>query len=340
LKKALRGVLLALLSISLLYLLASWLVGRKLARRLISAQGLVPPRERREELLAALVASGAGVHELRHRGSALDPVELSAILATALGAGGIGGSSPANFGAGRPLILFLHGKGGNAAEWRPEALRALDCGYNVLLPDLRGHGDSEGEFVTYGFLEKDDLANTVATAGALLGAESLRLGVHGCSAGAALAIEFAAGREDVAALWLESPYADPSEMARHYLSVATSVPPRLLRLTSRVAVQTAVAQVTRDLDLPRTEPGLRAVDPLASMARIEAPVCLVYGEKDQLVPPRFAAKLEASLPADSSVWRASNAGHCHHDNEPARVAAAEYDRRWREFFKRHLPLPN
>jgi len=328
-KKTLRALVLTLSFGALFYLLASWLIGRRLAHRLISAQGLVPAREKREELLAALRGSGASVRELRHRGSARDPVELSAVLAT-----------PSGGGAGRPTILFLHGKGGNSAEWRPEALRALDCGYNALLPDLRGHGESEGEFVTYGFLEKDDLANTIAAAGAQLGSEPLRLGVHGCSAGAALAIEFAAGREDVAALWLESPYADPVEMAHHYLSVATQLPRRLLRLTSRVAVRTAVATVRRELNLERSESGFQAIDPLASMTRIAAPVCLVYGDQDELVPPRFAAKLEASLPADSSIWRASNAGHCHHDDEPARVATAEYDRKWREFFSRHLPVKN
>ena len=328
-KKALRALLLSVFAASLLYLLASWLVGRKLAHRLISGQGLAPVREKREELLAALRETGASVREFRHRGSSRDPVELSAVLATASGDG-----------ADRPVILFLHGKGGNSAEWRPEALRALACGYNVLLPDLRGHGESEGKFFTYGFLEKDDLANAIATAGALLGVEALRLGVHGCSAGSVVATEFCAGRDDVGAIWLESPYADPAEMAHHYLSVATGMSPRLLSLTSRVAVATAVNQVTRDLELPRGEGGLRTVDPLGSMTRIQAPVCLVYGEKDELVPSRFAAKLEASLPAQSAVWRASNAGHCHHDDEPARVATAEYDRRWREFFKRHLPLPN
>ncbi|HEV8118941.1 MAG TPA: alpha/beta hydrolase [Thermoanaerobaculia bacterium] len=326
-KKTLRALALLFASGALLYLLASWLVGRRLARRLISAQGLVPAREKREELLEALRGSGAAVRELRHRGSSRDPVELSAVLAM-----------PSGDRAGRPTVLFLHGKGGNSAEWRPEALRALDCGYNVLLPDLRGHGESGGDFVTYGFLEKDDLANTIAAAQALLGAGPLRLGVHGCSAGATLAIEFAAGRDDVAALWVESPYADPAEMAHHYLAVATRVPSRLLRRTSRVAIRTAVARVRRELDLEPSDTGFAAIDPLVSMGRIAAPVCLVYGEKDELVPPRFAAKLEAALPADSSIWLASNAGHCHHDDEAARVATDEYDRRWREFFSRYLPV--
>lgn len=311
------------------YAAGSWIAGRALARRLISGTGLVPAKERRADLLDALRGAGVFFEELRYAGNRLDPVELSAVFA-----------SPDSETSGRPTVLFLHGKGGNSAEWRPEALRALASGYNVLLPDLRGHGESGGTFVTYGFLETDDLANAISRASERFGLDPRRLGIHGCSAGATLAIEVAAGREGVKALWIESPFADPQAMARHYLSLATGLPSWLLALTAHVAVRRAVSLVRRALDLPEDAAGLESVDPIGSIARVRAPVCLVYGEKDELVPPQFAARLELALPADAQVWRAANAGHCHHDDEPARVATQEYDRRWREFFGRHLPVEN
>src|ERR1700693_4694679 len=198
---------------------ASWVAGRALSKRLISAEGLVPAREQHDVLLAALRGAGVRVEELRHAGSLYDPVELAAIFA-----------SPGPEAAGRPTLLFLHGTGGNAAEWRPEALRALACGYNVLLPDLRGHGQSGGRFVTHGFLEKEDLANAIACTRDRHGIDAGRLGVHGCSAGASLAIEFAANRYGVRALGLAGPYAVPQGAARHYLSRGARPPPLLPRL--------------------------------------------------------------------------------------------------------------
>lgn len=309
------------------YVAGSWLAGRSLGWRLISPEGLAPLLAEHKALLDALAAAGGTVEELRHPGSAADPVELAAIFA-----------SLRPDAASRATILFLHGKGGGGAEWQLEAWRALTCGYNVLLPDLRGHGASGGRFVTHGFLEKEDLANLIACARDRCGIDPERLGVHGCSAGASLAIEFAAGREGIRALWLESPYADPTAMARHYLSRATGLPPALLGLTSRFAVGAAVAHVRRELSLADGAGGLETIDPLRAITRVRAPVCLVYGEKDKLVPPHFSAKLEAALPAGSRVWRAENAGHCHHDDEPAKVATEEYDRRWREFFGRYLPV--
>lgn len=307
---------------------ASYLASRLLSDRLISSEGLGPTAVRREDLLEALRESGADVSDFRHRGSPRDPVELAAVFATRGGAGD------------RPTILFVHGKGGSAAEWRPDALRALGQGYNVLLPDLRAHAPSGGRFVTYGFLEKEDFANLVETARGRFGIDTDRLGLHACSAGSTIALEFAAGRPEVRALWIESPWADALEMARHYLAVATGLPPWMLGLTTRFAVRRALGRIARELGAPEggAAGGLGRVDPIASAERLSAAVCLVSGDRDLLVPPRFAKRLEAAIPEGSVVWRAEGAGHCHHENEAEAVAPEDYARRWTDFFAANLPV--
>lgn len=303
----------------------SYLAARSLARRLVSSKGLGPTLTRRQDLLDALRCAGAAVHDYRHPGCARDPVELAAVFASP--------GAPES----RPTVLFVHGKGGNSAEWQPDALRALSRGYNVLVPDLRAHAPSGGRFVTYGFLEKDDLANAVAAARERFGLDSERLGVHACSAGSTVALEFSAGRPEVRALWIESPYADPLEMARHYLSVATGLPRWMLALTTRWAVRRALSLIRRELHLPGRG-GMDRVDPVRSLRQVRGHVCLVYGERDELVPPHFAERLAERLPAGSSVWRAPGAGHCHHEDEPEKVDKEEYDRRWTEFFAANLPM--
>jgi len=306
----------------------SYLAARFLSDRLISSEGLGPTTVRREDLLDALRESGADVADFRHRGSPRDPVELAAIFASR--------GTPGD----RPTILFLHGKGGAAAEWRPDALRALGQGYNVLLPDLRAHPPSGGRFVTYGFLEKEDLANLLATARDRFGIDAERLGLHACSAGSTIALELAAGHPGIRAVWIESPWADALEMARHYLAIATGLPPWLLGLTTRLAVRRALDRIARELGASDDgAASLGRVDPIASAGRVTAAVCLVSGERDQLVPPRFARRLEAALPEGSVVWRASGAGHCHHENEAEIVQPKEYARRWTDFFAENLAKP-
>lgn len=322
-RKALRRSLAAILAGGASYLGGSWLAARSLSRRLVSAQGLKPPTARREDLVAALTSSAPIAEDFRHAGSSRHPVLLAAIFA-----------SPGD-AADRPTLLFTHGKGGNAAEWQPDALRALAAGYNVLLPELRGHAPSGGTFVTYGLLEKEDLANAVAWVQDRFGIDPGRLGVHSCSAGSAIALEFAAHAPGVRAIWLESPFAEPAAMARHYLSRATGLPGPLLHLTSRWAVRRALEQIRRDLG--PSEGRLQILDPASALSRLTARVLLVYGEKDRLVPPRFVRRLIQSLPPGSEVWR-TPAGHCHHDDQTANVLPAEYERRWKAFFGRNLSV--
>ena len=262
---------------------------------------------------------------LVHRGSPRLPVELSSTFA-----------SPGEPDR-RATLLFLHGKGGNSSEWEPDALRALAQGYNVLLPDLRAHGKSGGTMFTLGFLEKDDLALTLAAAHERFGIDPDRIGIHACSAGSSVALEFAAGRSGIRAIWLESPFAEPREMARHYLSRATKVPASLLTLTAHWAISRAVARVRRELGVERAAGGIELLDPIAAVARVTAAILLVHGEDDRLVPQRFTRRLAAALPPRSAVWNVAGAGHCHHEDEPAATAKMAYARRWEEFFRTYLP---
>ena len=309
----------------MLYVGGSWLASRALSDRLLSARGLGPSPDHYDDLLAALEANASVVANLRHRGSPRLPVELSSTFASP--------GEPET----RPTILFLHGKGGNASEWQPDALRALALGYNVLLPDLRGHGKSGGTIFTLGFLERDDLALTIAAAQHGFGLDPDRLGIHSCSAGSSVALEFAAGRPGVRAMWLESPFADTFAMARHYLSRATRVPAPLLDLTTRWAIERAIGRIRRELGLPPGSQGLDRVDPVTAMGRVAAPILLVHGTEDRLVPPHFTERLAAALPPHSAIWNVNGAGHCHHADEPEAKAKLTYARKWEEFFRNYLP---
>lgn len=318
-----RRLPLALLAGAAAFVAGSWLLARALARRLVSSQGLTPATTRHEDLVAALAASGARVHDLRFTGAAADPVELAAVFASPDGSGG------------RGTIVFLHGKGGNAAEWTPDAVRAVEQGYSVLVPDLRGHPPSRGDFVTYGFLEKEDLRAAIRAA-ASHGLDASRLAVHSCSAGSSVALAWAAEGDPVTGLWLESPFADAREMARHYLAILSGLPPWVLGLTTRMAVHRALASIRSALRAPADAP-TPPLDSLAAVARVRAPVFLVYGGRDELVPPRFTRRLAEALPPGSEIWHPEGAGHCHHDDQPANVMPEEYLARWSRFFAKVLP---
>ncbi len=282
-------------------------------------------RARRGRLEAALdpalreAAGPAGLSAtFEHDGDPEEPVRLVSHIASR--------GTPGR----RPTILFLHGKGGFAAEWRRDALRALRLGYNVLLPELRGHAPSGGDRITYGLREANDLRLLVAEAARRFRIDPRRLGLDGASMGALLALRMAEGNPAVRALWLRSPFGDISAMAAQYLSLATGLPRLLVALPARLAV----ALAGRTSGLP-----LSGLDPLPAARRVSCPAAIVHGEADELVPVAFARPVFEALGGQKQLWIVPRAGHEHHPDEPSGLHAAAYGRRWEAFFRASLPPP-
>lgn len=116
-----------------------------------------------------------------------------------------------------PLVLLVPGMGDLRRTWRALVGPLLDAGYRVAVTDLRGHGDSDATFRTFGDVET---ARDVLALVEHLGGPAVLVG-HSMSAGAAAWA--AAERPDlVAGLVLSGPFLrDPamSASARATVSV-------------------------------------------------------------------------------------------------------------------------
>ena len=58
-------------------------------------------------------------------------------------------------------VIIVHGyisKGVNMASY---AENFYDMGYNVMIPDLRGHGESEGDYIGMGWDDRNDIMNLI-----------------------------------------------------------------------------------------------------------------------------------------------------------------------------------
>lgn len=215
-------------------------------------------------------------------------------------------------------VVLLHGYGDakvGAVAWAP-LWHAL--GFNILAMDLRAHGESDGRYCTAGYFERRDLSQVLDQLLAERPAQTRQLVLFGISLGSATALGTAAGRDDLAALVLESPPADFRSAAMAQMDRLGAPGEPFQRLALRLAERIAGC----DFD---------AVRPVDLLGKVACPVMIIAPVGDPLVSDADRRRLHDALAArsqpDTDLWWSVDARH----TVALRADPAEYERRLRRF---------
>jgi fermentation-respiration switch protein FrsA (DUF1100 family) len=177
---------------------------------------------------------------------------------------------------GRPVIAYFHGNGGHIG-YRAERLRWFARhGYGVLMLEYRGYGGNPGTPTEIGF-HTDAAAALDFLAGC--GVASNRVVLYGESLGSGVAVPLAAQRE-VAGLILEAPFTSVAEVAQYHYSF-----------------------------MPAAAMVWDRFDSLSWIGKVRAPILVLHGERDRVIPIRFGRALFDAAPEPKEFWVAREAGH-------------------------------
>ena len=195
----------------------------------------------------------------------------------------------------------------------------LAAGFDVLTFDLRGEGDSGGDMITFGVREQWDVLGAVAEAQAR-GAR--RVGVLGFSLGGASSILAAARSQDIAAVVVDSTFADWTDTLTRELGETDHLP------APAVAYGLALYRL-----LSGTEPGeaspVRAIGAIAPR-----PILIIHGTADQTVPVSDSERLLIAAGASTTKrWLVRDGRH----NESYFVDEREYLTRVATLFAGAMP---
>ncbi len=184
---------------------------------------------------------------------------------------------------GKPVVLYFHGNGG-ALVHRVDRFRGLIANGNGLVAlSYRGYGGSSGSPSEEGLLA--DAAAGYAFAAARYPAQ--RIALFGESLGTGVAIWLAA-EKPVARLLLQAPYTSIVDVA---VAAYPFLPVRLL-LKDRYRSDERVGGVT-------------------------APVLVLHGERDRIVPIQYGERLYALISAPKKFVRFPEGGHVDLDRQGA-----------------------
>ena len=180
-----------------------------------------------------------------------------------------------------PVVVHFHGNAGNIGDRVNRARMLIDNGYGVLLAEYRGYGGNDGTPDEPGLMF-DGKAALDFLAGE--GVSSERIVIYGESLGSGVAVplgmDLAFDGRQVRAMVLEAPFSSAVDVGRvHYriFPVGLLLKDRF-ELTSRISA-------------------------------IRAPLLIIHGENDAVVPMKLGQKLfAAALEPKESAWIVG-AGH-------------------------------
>jgi uncharacterized protein len=165
-----------------------------------------------------------------------------------------------------PVMLYLHGNGGNVGAYASHGARLRSLGYSVLIIDYRGYGQSSGPFPAESRVYED-------AEGAwnwLVREQKVsprRIFIYGHSLGGAVAIELAGRHPDAVGLIVESSFTSALALGNHMQ-------------VFRIFPVSALLQ--------------HHFNSIAKVPALRMPVLFLHGTRDLTVPSRMSRELYAA----------------------------------------------
>ena len=233
-------------------------------------------------------------------------------------------------GAG-PLVVFLHGLGGNRRNWDRQ-VEEFSRHFRAAAWDARGYGDSEDY---EGALQFEDFSRDLVRVLDHFGAERAHL--VGLSMGGRIGRDFALRHpRRVARLVLANTSpgfaALAPEKLKSFVEERRALDPeaqarRLIGGGARPGAYEELVESMRKLRKPsylKTLEASVAQDLAAPIENIRAPTLVVTGDEDRLYPPALARDMARRIPG-ARLAEIEGAGHISNLEQPERFNAAVLD---------------
>ena len=178
---------------------------------------------------------------------------------------------------GMATLVVTHGNAGHIGHRTTKLAPFAAAGYGLFLVGYRGYGSNPGRPTEQGLYADARAALAWLAANGVPAGE---LVLYGESLGTGIAVQIA-GEAPVAAVVLEAPYTSIADVAAgHYWYIPFAAMMVLDRFDARAAI-----------------------------AAVEAPVLMLHGARDSIIPLRLAEQLHDAAGEPKALWVAPRAGH-------------------------------
>ena len=154
----------------------------------------------------------------------------------------------------------------------------FDEGFNVLLVDMRSHGESEGQYITYGYKEQKDLDLWVDLIRDKIGIDGV-IGLHGQSMGGATVLMYAGNyTEKVDFVIADCAYSNGKEILKYQFKKSDAPFFPIYNIIKRECIKKCGFNMDK-------------ISPIDDIKDKDIPVLFVHGTGDNVVPVTMSEEM-------------------------------------------------
>jgi uncharacterized protein len=218
------------------------------------------------------------------------------------------------------VVILAHGYRGHKEQMDDYAKLYYDQGFSVLMPDARGHGESEGDYIGYGWHDRKDYQKWIDIL--IEEKQATDIILHGNSMGAALVL-MTSGEDlppEVKGIVADSGYTSVLEELKYQLKHLYGLPSfPLMNITS----------IITDIRAGYTFKEASSIEQVKKNTR---PLLIIHGDADELVPTDMAYEIYEAAKGDKELWIVPNAGH----TKAYEMETEEFEKRINAFIEKVL----
>ena len=175
--------------------------------------------------------------------------------------------------------IVVHGYGGSGKLMSDKSKYFYDMGYNVLIPDLRGHCKSEGDYIGMGWKDRLDIISWINFI--IKENPNAEIVLHGTSMGAATVLMTSGENlpSNVKAIVADCAYTSAWDEFSYQLETYLKVP------------SSYILNVTNMVTKLKAGYSLKEASALECVKKATVPILFIHGDKDKFVPYSMIDKL-------------------------------------------------
>ena len=193
--------------------------------------------------------------------------------------------------------IVVHGYTSEGELVSSKAKHFYEMGYNILVPDLRGHGKSEGDYIGMGWDDRLDIIDWINNI--LEDNPSSEIILHGTSMGAATVLSTSGENlpNNVKAIIADCGYTSVWNEFTYQLKALFNLP------------AFPVMNLSNMVTMVKAGYSLKDASPIEQVAKSKTPILYIHGDKDDFVPYYMMDELYKATSSEKSKLTVQNAGH-------------------------------